>query len=252
MAYVMPRERRARFSATMIRVVSPMAADCAVNVAVWRRHRGYRYAIPDFGVLILGIGWASFGPMHTNAASAATLLWTCVALFAALVVGQVETLLVAPAWLPDMEAWRSKVLPYPVLLPAQIGTLMLMAVVAWNRRVRNGSFARSHPRATQALRILAGILFFVMAIRLAVNVQENGLDFWREGAIPVAFHWVLALFVLVSGRASVVMGGVRVPAQHRHQHEETDDIAYGDIPAMPKPLAYGFGLGKQVGHGDAG
>ena len=36
--------------------------------------------------------------------------------------------------------------PTTVLLPAQIAILMLMAVVAWNRRVRNGSFARARPR----------------------------------------------------------------------------------------------------------
>jgi hypothetical protein len=184
--------------------------------------------------------------------SAASLLWACIALFAARVIGQLETLLVAPAWLPDMEAWYSGLLPYPVLLPAQIGILMLMSAVAWNRRVRNGSFARSCPRAAQALRIFAGIYFLAMVVRLAVNVQANGVDFWREGAIPVAFHWVLALFVLVSGRASTVIEGVRIPAKHRHQHDEPDDVAYGDIPAMPKPLTYGLGLGKQVGHGDTG
>jgi hypothetical protein len=189
--------------------------------------------------------------MQSKAVSAGTLLWACVALFAACVIGQLETLLVEPAWLPDMEAWAG-LLPYPVLLPAQIGVLMLMAVVAWNRRVRNGSFARSHPRGARALRILAAIYFFAMTVRLAVNVQANGVEFWRDGAIPVAVHWVLALFVLVSGRASAVMGSVRIPAQHRHQHDEADDVAYGDIPAVPKPLAYGFGFGKQVGHGDAG
>jgi hypothetical protein len=184
--------------------------------------------------------------------AAATLLWGCVALFAARVIGQLETLLVAPPWLPDMDAWYSGLLPYAVLLPAQIAILMLMAVVAWNPRVRGGSFARSSPRAAQALRILAGIYFAVMAIRLAVNLQANGMDFWREGAIPVAFHWVLALFILVSGRPSAAIERVRIPAQHRHQHDEADDIAYGDIPAMPKPLAHRLRLGKQVGHGDAG
>jgi len=187
-----------------------------------------------------------------QARSTASLLWLCLALFAARVIGQIETLLVAPEWLPDMEAWYSGLLPYPILLPVQICILMLMAVVAWNRRVRTGTFARSRPRAAQALRILAGIYFFVMAVRLAVNIQANGADFWREGAIPVAFHWVLALFVMVSGRASAVLDDVRIPTQHRHQHDETDDVAYGDIPAVPKPLAYGLGFGKQVGHGDAG
>lgn len=184
--------------------------------------------------------------------STAALLWSCVALFAARVVGQLESLLVAPHWLPDMDAWYSGLLPYPALLPAQIAILMLMAVVAWNPRVRSGSFARSSPRTAQALRMLAGIYFAVMAVRLAVNIQANGIDFWREGAIPVAFHWVLALFMLVSGRGSAAIERMRIPAQHRHQHDETDDIAYGDIPAMPKPLAYGLRFGKQVGHGDTG
>jgi hypothetical protein len=184
--------------------------------------------------------------------SAATLLWSCVALFAARVLGQLETVLVAPLWLPDMDAWFSGLLPYPVLLPVQIAILMSMAVVAWNPRVRNGSFARSRPRVAEALRILAGIYFFVMTVRLGVNIFDNGADFWREGAIPVTFHWVLALFVLVSGRASVVPMRGRIPAQQRHQRDEADDVAYGDIPAMPKPLANGLRFGKQIGHGDAG
>ena len=182
--------------------------------------------------------------------STAALLWTCVALFAARVIGQLEVLLVEPTWLPDMEAWFSGLLPYPVLLPAQIAILMLMAVVAWNPRVRNGGFARSHPRTAGALRIFAGIYFLVMVIRLAVNLFDNGHDFWREGAIPVAFHWVLALFVLVSGRASA-MGRVRIPAEYRHQHDEADAIAHGDVPAIPQPLAHGLRFREQVGHRNA-
>ena len=184
-------------------------------------------------------------------ASAATLLWSCVALFAARVIGQLETLLVAPAWLPDMDAWYSGLLPYPALLPVQIAILMVMSVVAWNWRVRSGSFARSHPRRAQMLRMFAGIYFVAMAVRLAVNINANGADFWREGAIPVAFHWVLALFLLVSGRASAVIERVWIPAQQNHQNDEADDVPYGDIPAMPKPLAYRPGFGIQVGHRDA-
>ena len=182
--------------------------------------------------------------------STAALLWTCVALFAARVIGQLEVLLVEPHWLPDMEAWFSGLLPYPVLLPAQIAILMLMAVVAWNPRIRNGSFARSHPRSAEVLRILAGIYFLVMAVRLSVNLFENGQDFWREGAIPVAFHWVLALFVLVSGRPST-MGRVRIPSEDRHQRDESDAIAHGDVPALPQPLTHRFRFGEHVGNRDA-
>lgn len=188
------------------------------------------------------------GGADVRARSAAALLWSCVVLFAARVIGQIETLLVAPAWLPDMDAWYSGMLPYPVLLPVQIAILMLMAVVAWNRRVRSGSFAHSRPRAARALRVLAAIYFAVMAARLAQNVAVNGPEYWRSGAIPVAFHWVLALFMLVSGRASDTIMRVRIPARYRHQHDEADDIPYGDIPAMPKPLACGPGFGEQVRH----
>ena len=183
--------------------------------------------------------------------TAAALLWTCIVLFAARVLGQLETLLVEPQWLPGMDAWYSGLLPYPLLLPAQIACLMAMTAVAWNRRVRTGCFARANPRGAGALRIFAGLYFVVMAVRLGVNIIDNGADFWREGAIPVAFHWVLALFILVSGRRSEAMGRVRMPAENRHEYDEADYIAHGDVPALAQPLAYGFGLGKEIGYGDA-
>jgi hypothetical protein len=178
-----------------------------------------------------------------RAGTAATLLFACVALFAARVIGQLETVLLSPAWLPDMEAWYSGLLPYPLLLPAQIAILMLMSVVAWNRRIRNGSFARSRPRVAGALRIFAGLYFVVMAVRLGVTVIDNGGDFWREGAIPVAFHWVLALFLLVAGRA---------PAEQQQKRDEAYDVAHGDVPALAQPLADGLGFGEQVRYGDSG
>jgi hypothetical protein len=185
--------------------------------------------------------------------TALTLLWSCVALFAARVLGQLEVLLLAPDWLPDMDAWYSGLLPYYLLLPAQVAILMAMSATAWNRRIRSGAFARANPRVAGALRIFAGIYFTVMAVRLGVNVIDNGAEFWREGAIPVAFHWVLALFLLVTGRdAESTVGRVRVPAQDQHEDEEADDIPHGDVPAIPQPLARGLGLGEEVRYGYAG
>jgi hypothetical protein len=185
--------------------------------------------------------------------TAAALMWTCVALFAARVVGQFEAQLIAPAWLPDMDAWYSGLLPYTLLVPAQIAILMAMSATTWNRRIRTGAFARANPRGAGALRIFAGIYFTVMAVRLGVNIVANGAEFWRHGAIPVAFHWVLALFVLVAGRdAESAVGRVRVPAQHRHEDDEADDIPHGDVPAIAQPLEYGLRLGEQVGYGHTG
>ena len=164
-------------------------------------------------------------------------------------------LVAAPDWLPDMDAWYSGLLPYYLLLPAQIALLMVMAVVAWNRRVRTGRFrARESAHGAGALRIFA-VLYFLGdgACGSASTSSDNGADFWREGAIPVAFHWVLALFMLVSGaRLNQRWGCVRMPAEHQHQDDEADDVPHGDVPALAQPLAYGLGFGEQVRYGDAG
>jgi hypothetical protein len=98
--------------------------------------------------------------------------------------------------------------------------------------------ARANPRGAQALRLFASVYFVVMAVRLLVNATDNGGDFWREGAIPVAFHWVLALFVLVSGRG--------VPPDQEQEDDETHDIPHGDVPSLAQPLACGFGFREQV------
>jgi hypothetical protein len=167
--------------------------------------------------------------MTAHSREIAILLWTCLLLFAARVLGQFEAFTLAPEWLPAMDAWYSGLLPYYLLLPAQIALLMIMSVVAWNRRVRTGRFAAANPRIAGALRILAGIYFVVMAVRLAVNLNTHGHNFWREGAIPVAFHWVLALFLMVSGRASPALESV---ARRAVQFEEPEDPPHGDVPAL--------------------
>lgn len=119
-------------------------------------------------------------------------LWTCIALFFLRVIGQVEVLLLAPAWLPEMSAWYSGLLPYPVLLPIQIALLMaLCALVIRNPPLRSGS---------GIWRALALFYFAIMAVRLVVSVGRHGADFYLHGGIPIAFHWVLALFALVCAR----------------------------------------------------
>ena len=128
-----------------------------------------------------------------------TVLWICIALFFARVVGQIEVLLVAPSWLPPMEAWYSGLLPYPILLPAQIALLMVMCALA----IRTPAIGRKVVAPSAAARIFRalGVLYFVaMAVRLAVIVYTYGNEHYLHGAIPVAFHWVLALFILVCAR----------------------------------------------------
>jgi len=182
----------------------------------------------------------------------AALLWSCIGLFAARVIGQFEALVASPSWLPDMDAWYSGVLPYYLLLPVQIALLMVMAVVAWNRRVRTGRFALARPGVARMLRILAVLYFLAMALRLGLDIGANGGEFWREGAIPVAFHWVLALFLLVSSRRSLEVRTFGLPAEDEQEDDESDDVAHGDVPALAQPLACGSGFGKEIGYRDAG
>ena len=128
------------------------------------------------------------------------VLWVCISLFFVRVIGQIEVLLLEPAWLPDMWAWYSGLLPYPLLLPLQIALLMLMCVVVVRRQATGQSWATSRPGRATVGRSLALIYFLVMAVRLVICVYRYGPEFYLHGAIPIAFHWVLALFAIASTR----------------------------------------------------
>jgi hypothetical protein len=128
--------------------------------------------------------------------SPAALLWTTTALFLLRVVGQIEVWLLAPDWLPPMQAWYSGLLPYPLLLHAQILLLMLMAVLAYRRTVATPDAEQNRGRL-RMLRGLALVYFATMAVRLVWTLRAHGAEFYLHGGIPIAFHWVLALFLLV-------------------------------------------------------
>jgi hypothetical protein len=136
------------------------------------------------------------GPLAKGSPVSTAVLWACIGLFFARVVGQIEVLLVAPRWLPAMQAWYSGILPYPLLLPVQIGLLMLMGVLAIGTRVPRQR-TDTADRTAKILRTLAVLYVVGMAVRLILVVHFYGTDYYLHGAIPVAFHWVLALFVLV-------------------------------------------------------
>ena len=128
-------------------------------------------------------------------------MWLCLALFLARVLGQVEALLIAPMWLPSMESWYSGLLPYPLLLPVQIVLLMFMAALTWHQTIARHVSQRSTVWKS-VVRTFAIIYFLVMAARLVVQWVRGAPDLLAAGAIPVAFHWVLALFLLLNARSS--------------------------------------------------
>jgi hypothetical protein len=56
---------------------------------------------------------------------------------------------------------------------------------------------------TGAWRKLAVLYFIGTAVRLALAVRAYRGEHYVHGAIPIAFHWVLALFVPVWARPRV-------------------------------------------------
>jgi hypothetical protein len=140
----------------------------------------------------------ALAPKRTSAASLTTG-WVCIALFFARVVGQIEVLLTSPSWLPPMSAWYSGLLPYPLLLPTQIALLMLMCAMMVSLRHR----VSTPPSRVRFWRGVAMLYFLGMALRLLWTIHRYGAGFTQHGAIPVTFHWVLALFLMIWWRLAL-------------------------------------------------
>ena len=119
------------------------------------------------------------------------------ALFLARVVGQVIAGLVAPDWLPDFDAFDSGLLPYPVLLCAQVVILVVQVRVIRAHHAGTVRARTSRGRILFACGIAYGL---VMLARALVTIAVYGREWWWHGAIPIAFHWVLAGFVMVLAR----------------------------------------------------
>jgi hypothetical protein len=116
------------------------------------------------------------------------LLFT--ALFALRVTGQIGVVAFRPTWLPPMEQWN--LVPYPVLLPAQLVILLVMgAIVAVP--------AAPGPIAARGIVAFALVYWAAMAVRYTVRMTRRPAERWFGGTIPIVFHCVLASFLFVLG-----------------------------------------------------
>jgi hypothetical protein len=141
----------------------------------------------------------NFGFFH-DPSHAAVWLWVALGLFVLRVVGQVLVVTVQPRWLPPMGQWQSGLLPYPVLLVSQAAIIALLATVAMQfSRGVGWSVEAPHPRIGAALVVLACIYLAGMAYRYARRMSRLPDQRWFGGTIPIAFHCVLASFLLTVG-----------------------------------------------------
>jgi hypothetical protein len=133
----------------------------------------------------------------TRASLKPFLLWTLQGLFLLRVLGQVYVGLYTPAWLPSWPEWYSGLLPYPLLLPAQLLLLMWMTVISCDNTRAAGRFYVESARAQRRLRWAAALYAGVMALRYGLTMALAPEMRWLHGTIPIGFHFVLAGYLWV-------------------------------------------------------
>jgi hypothetical protein len=112
------------------------------------------------------------------------------------VLAQPVALLVDLPLLPRFESWHSGLLPYRVLLAAQLLIVLWLARTAWV--FGTGAVA---PRTAIGVTMVAlgGVYLAVMAARLVLGTTILSHQRWFASQLPTAFHMVLATYFLLYG-----------------------------------------------------
>ena len=127
------------------------------------------------------------------------LLGACTALFVLRVLGQAVVAIYDVGFLPPFERWYSGLLPYPLLLPAQIILAALMLKIVGDFARADGYFVSLQPRTGRILMGLGCLYALAMMVRYCVTMAAHPELRWFTGTIPIWFHLVLATFVLALG-----------------------------------------------------
>jgi hypothetical protein len=129
----------------------------------------------------------------------APLLWVLLALFALRVAGQALVAFFGAEFLPPMHEWYSGLLPYEILLPAQLVIIAVMVKICVDFTRGSGIFVA--PRRFFAVYWLyfGYVYLAVMVARYPVQMVLHPESRWLGGTIPIVFHWVLAAFVIAVG-----------------------------------------------------
>jgi hypothetical protein len=122
-------------------------------------------------------------------------------LFFLRVLGQALVAFAGVTVLPPMSEWYSGLLPYPLLLPAQIAILTVQAWIALEFARGQGVLVTPRPRVGRILIVLSVVYFAAMVLRYAITMAWYPERRWLgTGTIPIVFHWVLAAYLFTLGR----------------------------------------------------
>lgn len=121
-------------------------------------------------------------------------------LFLGRVIGQVLVAYCGVTFLPPMKEWYSGLLPYPVLLPAQILILIFQFEVSRQLWAGKGPLTNRRQRLGTALKWFSAVYFLAMLARYVITMTMFPERRWYGGAIPIFFHWVLAAYLFLLSR----------------------------------------------------
>ena len=121
-------------------------------------------------------------------------------LFLLRVLGQALVAFFDVRWLPAMAEWYSGLLPYRLLLPAQLAILLIQAAISTDLFRGRGPMAVQRARIGRALRWFSVAYFAAMVLRYVLTMAWYPERRWLgTGTIPIVFHWVLAAYLYVLG-----------------------------------------------------
>jgi hypothetical protein len=117
-------------------------------------------------------------------------------LFLARVLAQLVQFFFHLSFLPPFSAWQSGVLPYPMLIAAQVVIIISMIKI-----IKQYLRSQIVPNAKTAIIfiILGSIYFFFMVFRMIAGLTFASKDSWFHAPLPTFFHLVLATFILTIG-----------------------------------------------------
>jgi hypothetical protein len=127
------------------------------------------------------------------------VLWLLLSLFSLRVLGQILVVFCHVRFLPPAKQWESGLLPYRLLLPAQLLILALLGKVSVDFTRANGPSVVTRPRLGRALRRLSYLYFSSMVLRYGIRMAVRPQERWLGGCIPIVFHCVLATFLFTWG-----------------------------------------------------
>lgn len=121
-------------------------------------------------------------------------------LFCFRVLGQLLVAFFGVEFLPPMEVWMSGALPYQILLPLQLAVIALIGKICRDVTTHSGVFGIPNQRLGRFFLEGGSFYLFIMILRYAIRMWLHPDQRWLGGTLPIAFHFVLATFVLVLAR----------------------------------------------------